>query len=87
MFSATSAIGSLSVIDFCRHIPTLVTELSAATINFDALTTRGLPEAQGASYIPFADRYAVVPDHGEAEATPIPKPAEGEPSGKRHCSW
>jgi len=48
-------------------VPTLMTDLSAATIDPAALSTRGPPPSEGASYIPFADRYAVVPDQGSGQ--------------------
>lgn len=56
-------------------------ELSAATIDEKAIMARGPPPSEGSSYIPFADRYAVVPDQGtDSGAYLVP---EVEPENKR----
>jgi len=52
---------------FFRWEAKLMTDLSIATIDTLALSTRGPPPSEGASYIPFADRYAVVPDQGSGQ--------------------
>ena len=57
-------------------------DLCASTIDPKALSTRGPPPSEGASYIPFADRYAVVPDHGSGQGVGFQVP-EVEPDVKR----
>lgn len=53
----------------CRLAPKLMEDLSARTIRTDVISARGPPPSEGAAYIPFADRYAVVPDHASQDAT------------------
>lgn len=57
-------------------------ELSVASMDIKAIMNRGPPPSEGASYIPFADRYAVVPDGGESSAGAYVVP-EVEPDNKR----
>ena len=61
-------------------------ELSYETLSFKAVTTSDTTTQQGSSYIPFADRYAVVPDHSRAELAERGKSKHVEPDGKRHCT-
>ena len=58
-------------------------DLSAATMDVKAIMNRGPPPSEGASYIPFADRYAVVPDQGVSPGTGYVVP-EVEQENKRH---
>lgn len=54
-------------------------DLSSATIAPEEIAARGPPASQGAAYIPFADRYAVVPDHGgQQPAFAVPEVAQPE---------
>ena len=59
-----------------RLEPKLMEDLSADTINTDLISLRGPPPSEGAAYIPFADRYAVVPDHGAEGGFVVPEFAE-----------
>ena len=57
-------------------------DLSSATIQADVISSRGPPPSEGAAYIPFADRYAVVPDHTTQEGAFV-VPELSEPDSKR----
>ena len=57
-------------------------DLSLGTIDVKAIMQRGPPPSEGSSYIPFADRYAVVPDQGNSSETGYVVP-EVEPENKR----
>lgn len=57
-------------------------DLSVNTIDVKAILGRGPPPSEGSSYIPFADRYAVVPDQGSAPNVVHLVP-EVEPENKR----
>ena len=66
----------------CRLQPRLMKELSLGTIDVKAIMGRGPPPSEGSSYIPFADRYAVVPDQGNSSEAGYNLP-EVEPENKR----
>lgn len=58
-----------------------MTDLSSDSIDEKAIMSRGPPPSEGSAYIPFADRYAVVPDQCSPEGGYVVP--ELEPENKR----